>query len=191
MTAAETSKILAVLKTAYPASYQHMTVTDLKMMVKVWSDMLSDCDYGDVNNAVKAYITTNESNFAPSVGKIRSLIVKLNSSESGRLTAQEASTILLKAIANSGYHAAEEFEKLPPIIQRVVREPQALFEWSQMNMETLHSVIMSNFQRSYQVALRQETENARLPEDLRRLQSSVGSLVTKLNNNQKTKELTG
>lgn len=170
MTKQETAKILAVLRTAYPRSFPDST--DNRLLVDIWQETLSDCAYQDVDKAVRAYISTSESDWAPSVGKIRGWIVRMNQPETGQMTAQEASTLLLKAIANSGYHAPEEFAKLPPVIQRVVKTPQMLFEWSQIDIDTLHSVIISNFQRSYQVAIQQEVENAKLPEGLKVLPES-------------------
>ncbi len=167
MTKQETAKILAVLKSVYPQSFTG--TVDVRMLADIWQESLADCEYQDVDKAVKAYISTSESNFAPSIGKIRGMIVKMNQTKVGLMTAQEASTLLLKAISNSGYHAPEEFAKLPPVVQRVVRTPQMLFEWSQIDTETLHSVIISNFQRSYQVAVQQEVENAKLPDDLKYL----------------------
>lgn len=167
MTKKETAKILAVLKVAYPNSF--VRVDDERLMVEVWYKGLEDCDYRDVDKAVRAYISTSEGNFAPSIGKVRSLIVKLTRPETGRMTAQEAANLVQKAVANSGYHAPEEFQKLPDVIQRIVRHPQTLFEWSQMDIESFQSVILSNFQRSYQVAVKQDVEEAKLPDDLQKV----------------------
>lgn len=169
MTREETIKILAILQVAYPISFSKLEKSEKKQMVALWHDMFSDYSYQEVDSAVRAYIATNENNYAPSVGKIRSMIVMMTQPETGFMTAQEASALLLRAISDSGYHADEQFKKLPEIIQRVVRDPQILKEWSQIEPETVQTVIMSNFQRSYQVALRQEMDNAKLPEDLKYL----------------------
>lgn len=165
MTRKETAKILAVLKVAYPSSF--VRVDDEKLMLAVWHDSLSDCDYADVDKAVKVYIATNESNFAPSVGKIRKLIVDSKQPETGRMTSQEAASLLSRAVGDSQYHSVEQFEKLPQLIQKVVRDPQMLKEWGQLPVETFQTVILSNFQRSYQIALQQSVEDAKLPDDLK------------------------
>lgn len=176
MTKQETLKILAILRTMYPRQFDG---TDAKLLAEIWHESMSDLSYKDVDKALRAYFSTNETNFAPSVGKLRSLIVKLNQPESAIMTAQEAANVLQKAVSNSGHHATEEYSKLPPVIQRIVRTPQSLFEWSQMEAETFQSVVLSNFQRSYQVAVNQEMENAKLPEGLKILPetNSVESLL--------------
>lgn len=167
MTKKETAKILAVLKAAYPSSFTH--TTDERLMLEIWHDSLDDADYEDVNQAVRKYIATNEDNFAPSIGKIRKLIVEAKQPETGRMTSQEAASVLSRAVGDSLYHSVEQFQKLPPLIQKVVRDPQTLFEWGQLPIETFQTVVLSNFQRSYQVALQQSVEDAKLPDDLKPL----------------------
>lgn len=169
MTREETIKILAILQVTYPISFAKIGRDEKKQMVALWHDMFSDYSYQEVDSAVRAYIATNEGNYAPSVGKIRSMIVKLTKPETGLMTAQEASTLLLRAVSDSTYHSVKQFNRLPEIIQRVVRDPMTLKEWAQIDPETFQTVIISNFQRSYQVALRQEMENAKLPDDLKYL----------------------
>lgn len=164
MTKQETLKILAILKTMYPEQFKNV---DGKLLADIWQEQLSDCSYQDIDKAVRAYIATNETNFAPSIGKLRSMVVKLNQPEAAYMTAQEAANLVQRAVANSGHHAQEEFAQLPPVIQRIVRTPQTLFEWSQMDVEAFQSVILSNFQRSYQTAVKQEMENEQLPEGLK------------------------
>jgi hypothetical protein len=118
MTREETLKILSVLRVAYP---KFGDGTDSKMLVEVWSDMLSDCEYMDVNNAIKRYIATNESNFAPSIGKIRSMIVKQNDSE---LTEEwvDAWGEVERAIRNHGYYREQAaLESMSPITRLCVQ----------------------------------------------------------------------
>lgn len=178
MTKQETVKILSVLKTVYP---QQFDGTDSRLLVEIWHDSLSDLSYLDIDKAVRAYISTNNNNFAPSIGKVRSLVVKMNQPEVGRMTAQEAASLIQKAVSNSGYNSREEFAKLPKTIQRIVRDPKVLFDWSQMPIETFQSVILSNFQRSFKVAAEQDFEDAKLPEDLKPLpdgQTNDGVFLT-------------
>lgn len=166
MTLAETSKILAVLKVAYPNSFNHQSKTEAAIMIELWSDMFKDDQYQDVDKAVRAYIATDESGFAPSVGQIRARMVRM-SPEGNTMSAQEAASLLTKAVSKSGWHEKEAFEELPPIIQKVVRNPQMLHEWSQMDSQTFHSVVLSNFQRSYQAEINQQKELQKLPQSLR------------------------
>lgn len=166
MTKKDAAKILAVLKVAYPMGYRDMSVEDRKATVNLWAEMFQDESYAEVSAAVKQFIATDDRGFAPNIGQIKRILHSRQSPDN-EMTPMEAAAILMQAISNSGYHAKEEFEKLPPVLQRVVRHPQMLFEWSQIDSETLHSVIMSNVQRSFTVVQKQEEEQAMLPENLK------------------------
>lgn len=118
MTREETLKILSVLRVAYP---KFGDGTDSKMLVEVWSDMLSDCEYMDVNNAIKRYIATNESNFAPSIGKIRSMIVKQNDAELNEEWV-DAWGEVERAIRNYGfYRELEALNSMSPVTRTCVQ----------------------------------------------------------------------
>lgn len=70
-----------------------------------------------------------------------------------------------KAIRNSGYHAEEEFEKLPEIVQKSVVSPSQLKEWAlteNLNVE----VVSSNFMRTYRVERARENERIKLSPDV-------------------------
>ena len=158
-----TEKILAILKAAYPHSYKGLEPSDLQTMVNLWAELLGDISYAQVDKAVKGYITSNNAGFPPTIGQIRDSVF---SSEKG-LSPQEASAILVKAISRSGWHSQEEFDKLPPAIKRVVRDPEMLRQWSQMDSGTVNSVVVSNFQRSYKDIVENDYQNRKLPDTLK------------------------
>lgn len=90
------------------------------------------------------------------------------------MTEAEAWGIVAKALRNSAYGSREEFDKFPPVIKRIVGSPSQLREWSMMDSETVHSVVASNFQRSYKAIAQREKELAKLPPDVKAL---VGKLA--------------
>lgn len=162
----ETIKILMVVQAAYP-NYKPQ---DKTVAVNVWTEMLSDIPYEQVSVAVKAYIQTNTSGFAPSVGdvreKVRDIFLK-----SDDLNETAAWSIAWKAICNSGYHAEEEFAKLPPVIQRTIHSPAQLREWALMediDGNTI-SVLQSNFQRTFRVEQQRERDRQKLSPDMSKL----------------------
>lgn len=166
MTRDETIKILMVVQAAYP-NYKPQ---DKTVAVNVWTEMLSDIPYEQVSVAVKAYIQTNTSGFAPSVGdvreKVRDIFLK-----SDDLNETAAWSIAWKAICNSGYHAEEEFAKLPPVIQRTIHSPAQLREWALMediDGNTI-SVLQSNFQRTFRVEQQRERDRQKLSPDMSKL----------------------
>ena len=163
MTRDETIKILMVIQAAYP-NYKPQ---DKTVAVNVWTEMLSDIPYEQVSVAVKAYIQTNTSGFAPSVGdvreKVRDIFLK-----SDDLNETSAWSLAWKAICNSCYHAEEEFAKLPLVIQRTVHSPAQLREWALMediDGNTI-SVLQSNFQRTFRVEQQREREQKKISPEI-------------------------
>lgn len=151
---------------AITVTYPNFHPKDMTFMVNVWTAMLSEYDGRDVEVAFKRYALTNTSGFAPSVGQIVQEIQNVREDDDpGELAVW---SMVSKAIRNSGYHAQEEFDKLPPLVQRVVHSPQNLEEWAMMDTDTVNSVIQSNVIRSYRAAAKSEKEEARLPEGFRK-----------------------
>ncbi|MCK9544071.1 MAG: hypothetical protein M0R03_18795, partial [Novosphingobium sp.] len=126
-----------------------------------------------VANALKAYIATDDSGYPPVPGAINKKIMALCAPEYP--TELEAWQLINKAVSNCGYHAREEFDKLPPVLQRLVGSPRVLADWSMMNIGDFQTVIQSNFMRSYRVVVEREKEQALIPPTIR----------------EKAKELTG
>lgn len=168
----ETAKVLAVLEVAYPHSFKGRTKEQAELALELWTEMFAERTYQEVSVAVRAYMSQDESGFAPTIGQINGLIV--DSMESG-MSAQEASAILSKAVSRSGWHAAEEFEKLPETIRRVVGSPQMLKEWSQLDSSVFNTVVLSNFQRSYKQTAEHERQDKMLP-------PSVKDFINRLKN---------
>lgn len=66
MTREETKKIIRIMCDSYP-NYKPM---DLKETVDVWTMMLEECTYEQISVALKQYILTENSGFAPSIGQL-------------------------------------------------------------------------------------------------------------------------
>ena len=182
MTRDETIKILMVIQAAYP----NYKPTDKTVTVNIWTEMLSDIPYEKVSTAVKAYIQTDTSGFAPSVGDVREKVRNIFAKKD-ELNETAAWSLVLKAIRRSTYYSEEEFAKLPPVVQRAVSSPRQLREWATLedvDGKTL-TVIQSNFQRTFRSEQQKERERNKLSQD-------VLKLMRPLNNPQiedKTKEL--
>ena len=182
MTRDETIKILMVIQAAYP----NYKPTDKTVTVNIWTEMLSDIPYEKVSTAVKAYIQTDTSGFAPSVGDVREKVRNIFAKKD-ELNETAAWSLVLKAIRRSTYYSEEEFAKLPPVVQRAVSSPRQLREWATLedvDGKTL-TVIQSNFQRTFRAEQQKERERNKLSPD-------VLKLMRPLNNPQveyKPKEL--
>ena len=172
MTYDETLKIFAVLKANYSNFFKNMSRIDAEAQVSLWAEMFEDTPYEMVGIAVKSYIATDVEGYPPNVGRIKKELMKLTEKE--QMTEQEAVSLVLKATRNGLYGAREEFEKLPPVLQKLVGSPEQIRAWSRMPADELQTVVASNLMRSYKVIAKREEENKALPSSIRKLLGQVG-----------------
>ena len=135
----------------------------------VWYSMLKDLDYAIASRAVQMHMQTVET--PPTVAGIRKQTAKLQADESDDLNETAAWSMVWKAICNSGYHAEEEFAKLPPVIQRAVHSPAQLREWAlleNIDGKTI-TVLQSDFQRTFRAEQQRERERNKLSPDVLKL----------------------
>lgn len=171
MDRAETLKIMAVLRGAYPQFYRNIDRTEAEDTVNLWLDLFGRYDYPLVAAAVKSFIEADEKGFPPVPGQIAGKIRLLTGG--GERTEAEAWAKISEAIKNGLYGAEEEFKQLPPDLRRLVGSPSQLRDWAMMDSDTVHSVVASNFQRSYRALTAREAEIAKLPADVRQLLSNL------------------
>lgn len=150
MSPTETAKILAVLAAAYPRFEVNQTTH------AVWSDMLGDLAYADVNLAVRRHVST--STWPPSIAEIRKATVPEG------LSAAEAWGLLIGAIRRYGYYREDEaMDVLPAEVAHVAR----LVGWRDLNMSTEPDVIRGQFLRMFGQVSERERREALLPAQLR------------------------
>lgn len=176
MTLEETGIIMDILTTAYPHFYGGPNAPDMVKALKLWAEMFARDDVALVAAAVKGLIETDNKGYPPNIGAVKEKLRLITGGD--EMTEAEAWGIVAKALRNSTYGSREEFEKFPPIIKRLVGSPAQLREWGMMDSETVHSVVASNFQRSYKAIAQREREIAKLPPD-------VKSLVGKISDSKK------
>lgn len=171
MTDKETRKIIAVLMVAYP-NYKPINID---FTVSVWTDMLSDYSYSEVDMAIKAYISTDTSGFAPAIGQVIEKIKSITTPQ--QMTDAEAWSLVRKAISDSSYNATDRFNELPITCQRAVGSPAQLRMWA-LDASYNENVVSSNFMRSYRTEVARQNELSRMP-------SEVRQIIEKINNNSK------
>lgn len=167
MNRTEVLAVMSVLKTEYPSLYRD----DPAAAVNLWCDMFREDPPELVGAAVKALIASDTKGFPPHIGAIKEKMRQITAPNID--TEAEAWGKVLKAISRGIYSSKEEFERFPPVIQRIVGSPNQLMEWAMMDSGTVQSVVASNFQRSYRAKMKQKAEFDALPEDVKRLVSSV------------------
>ena len=167
MTKNEVIKLLMTIQTFYP-NYQ---VENKEFTINAWYTIIGDCDYKLMEKALRAYITTDTSGFAPNIGQ---LLDKLHAIQNPQeLNEMEAWSLVSKALRNGYYGAVEEFNNLPPLVQKAVGSPDNLRNWSQTDSESIENVVQSNFMRSYRLVVNRENEIKKMPADVRTLIENV------------------
>lgn len=170
MTREETVKIIRIMSDCYP----NYKPNNLSETVDVWQMMLDEYSYNQVSIALKAYVTSDTSGFAPSVGEIVAKIQLV--SQPQELDGMAAWGLVSKALRNGTYGAVEEFNKLPPLVRQAVGMPDNLKNWATADYQTIETVIQSNFLRTYETVVKRANEINRMPDDIK-------SLIEKTNAN--------
>ena len=166
MTREETVKIIRIMVDSYP-NYKPNNISET---VDVWYMMLSDYDYNTVAMALKAYILSDTSGFAPSIGQ---LVAKIQTiSRPQELSEMEAWALVGKAIRKSGYNSVDEFAKLPPLVQKAVGLPDQLMAWA-LDENYNEQVVSSNFMRCYRAEVARHEELSKMSSDVKALIDSV------------------
>ena len=166
MTREETVKIIRIMVDSYP----NYKPNDISETVDVWQMMLSDYDYNIVAMALKAYILSDTSGFAPSIGQLAAKIQTITKPH--ELNEMDAWSLVSKAIRNSGYNSVEEFAKLPPLVQKAVGLPDQLRVWA-LDENYNEQVLSSNFMRCYRTELARYDELSNMPSDVKDLIDSA------------------
>ena len=179
MSIEETLMILAVLKAAYPHAFKGMTRKDGEAMAQLWRRQFENESYSEVDAAVNALISTRTAGYSPTIGEVKEQIQRIR--KNNDLDELAAWALVSKACCNGIYGYREEFAKLPPDVQRAVGTPEQLKEWAQMDVETVQSVVASNFQRSYRTTVARRKDFEKLP-------ASVQDVVKQISGNMKMLE---
>lgn len=119
LTRSETSKIIAVLKTEYPRSYQGLSADELRNKILLWSELLEDLSYSDVNIAIRRWMATEK--WPPTISDIRSLVVQSTETEADHEWV-DAWGEVERAIRNFGfYRELEALNSMSPVTRTCVQ----------------------------------------------------------------------
>ncbi len=158
MTRDETKKIIMAMTYTYPNFHPQ----DISIVIDLWTSMLEAYSYQQISAALQAYILTDTSGFAPSIGQLTNKIH--TETELGEL---EAWALVSKALRNGYYGAEDEFAKLPPLIQKAVGNPSNLRQWALTDSSSVETVLQSNFIRNYRTEVKRANELSKLPENVK------------------------
>lgn len=163
---------MKVIKAGWAHSFAKMTKDEMLDMLNLWAEMFADDDAAVVGLTVKSMLNSDKYEYAPTIGQVKEKMRKLLAG--AEMDATDAWNMVAKAICNSGYEAEKEFAKLPKPVQRIVGSPNQLRDWSQMDSDTVHSVVASNFQRAFRVRQESAREYQQLPDSVTALLREKG-----------------
>lgn len=165
MTREEVVKIILVIKSTFPKTYEKFTRSDFEGMADAWTVLFDDYTYQQISLGLKAYLTTNTTGFPPVPAQLIAYTRQQNPMR--ELTSNEAWDLVYKAICNSNYNAEEEFNKLPELCQKAIGSPASLRELATMDADTVKSVEGSHFKRNYETLVKRKREYEKIPEKTR------------------------
>lgn len=169
----ETMQILSILKVAYPVFYKDISKQEAEKTVDLWHTMFETDDVLLVINAVKAFIATDEKGYPPVIGVIKKKIREISQPE--MMTELEAWSLIKKAASNSYYNSKQEYDLLPPVLQKLIGSHNILREWSLIDTSQFDTVVQSNFMRSYRARIDHEQEHMALPPSVKEFSSQLSS----------------
>lgn len=172
MTRDEVKEIIMIMT----YTYSNYKPADITATVDTWTAILASYQFEHIRAALHSYILSDTKGFAPTPGQ---LIDKIPV-KSFDMTEMEAWGMVNKALSNSNYHAKEEFDKLPLVVQKALGRFEVLQEWAGMEIDTVQSVIQSNFIRNYRTVLQREKERNKLPTRLREILEAAGAKMTEI-----------
>jgi len=154
----ETSRILAIVTSMYPAFLKDR---DPKILADVWQRVFDQTPYAAVEQALYNFIASDTRGFPPTPGALNRLMTEAQ--QAGEPTDVEAWGLVYRALTRSLYNSVEEFAKLPPRIRRIIGSASQLREWSQLSPGEVSTGIASAFMRTYRARMEQERETVFLP----------------------------
>ena len=173
MTIQETGRVMDALEAAYPRYYAGIDERRQERAVIMWASAFSRDDVRLVVAAVRSFIEMDEKGFPPVPGQIKAKLRLI--ADYGELSETDAWAMIRKAVRNSGYESQEEFERLPPPLQKLAGSPNQLREWALMDSDTFNSVVSSNVLRAYRTQTAREREYNALPPDVQELVAQIAA----------------
>ena len=130
-----------------------------KAAFETWYALLADLEYKTANIALQKYMMTNH--FPPTPADIRN-----NIEVPEGMNSNEAWSLVFKAVRNASYHAQEEYDKLPSIVQKAVGSADSLRSMA-LDANFNEGVEKSHFTRVYDTLQARAKQDSKLPIGLR------------------------
>lgn len=131
----------------------------------MWFEFFKDYPYKVITMASQSHIATNK--YPPTIADIRESAARITTPIDEDMSELEAWSLVRKAISNGNYGAEQEFEKLPPIIQKTLGSPAAIREMAMVDANEVDTIDKSHFVRNYKAQLERSRRDRQLGNSLR------------------------
>lgn len=170
MTERQAANILRAISAVY-TSFKPANMADV---IKVWTTIFSDDNATDVMTAVYVYMSEPHE-YAPTPGQVRDIMFRLKEPEAP--SEAEAWSMVLRAMRNGCYHSAEEFARLPELVQAAVGSPDYL-RATAASEDVSMSVEESLFCKRYRAIIEDRQRYERMPEIVKlRIESAGAQMI--------------
>lgn len=164
----DAKRIVRIISAAYP-SY-HRSQQMLSDAVELWTMVFAEDHVIAVEAALRVYISQPHE-YAPTPGQIKEIM--FNMANPDLLSEQDAWGLVLKALRNSLYGAAEEFDKLPEDVQKAIGSPAYLRETA---LNGNISVEESHFARRYRTVMERKRDESVIPLQVKQIMNKWADL---------------
>ena len=145
----ETIKLVRIIQASFPK----WEVKDKTGLVDVWTMVCADDDFEVIQAGLKNYILNDTSGFAPSIGQIRNGVRKMVEPYDDT---EELIGLLRKAIKNGNYGYEEEYDLLPPTLQKAIGCAENIRAWAAQPIDQFESVTLSAVRRAIRATKERE-----------------------------------
>ena len=153
--------LMGVIKLGYPRFYEGFD--DMDGAVDMWASMFIDYPYELVLEGYRRFANSDTKGFPPVIGQIMHEINEITQPAADIPSESEAWEQVKRAISNGLYHSRTEYDKLHPILRRVVGSPDAIWRWAGMEEEFVDMNIRPMICRSYNQYAEKERADRLLP----------------------------
>ena len=162
MTREDVKELLAMIQATFP----NFNPIDKTAAVNAWMMALEDFDRNQIAMAFKSYVRADASGFAPTPGKLIERISTIKHLKDE--TETEAWMRVAIALRNGAYGSEEEFEKLPPMVQKAVGSAKQLEIWA-VDEHFNEEVAKAQFLRVYRTESQRAIDYEKMPSDVKRI----------------------
>lgn len=195
MTIQEVAQIMDILEIAYPAFYAKQDEKHRVKAAGLWANLFADEPAQMVALAVKSFIASDDKGYPPNIGQIKAIIGKMTMPAELEMSELDAWNLVRRAIHGASMQdwsrsmlpdgtmgppsAVINFNRLPPILQKLVGDPKQLALWEDLPNDEINTIIQSNFMRSWRARASHEREMLALPAGVRQQMQLIASDVKK------------